>query len=36
MNYNKLIEKLVKGHLVSAEIDSDKLSAPLSPIVFSL
>jgi hypothetical protein len=27
-----LIEKLVKGHLERAEIELDKLAAPLSPI----
>jgi hypothetical protein len=36
LNYRKFIEKLVKGHLESLEIDSDKLAAPLSPIEFYL
>jgi hypothetical protein len=30
--YDRLIEKLVKGHLESAEIEFDKLAASLSPI----
>jgi hypothetical protein len=32
INYLKFIEKLFKGHLESAEIDSDILVAPFSPI----
>jgi hypothetical protein len=31
LNYGKFIEKLVKGHLESAEIESDKQAAPFSP-----
>jgi hypothetical protein len=34
--YDRLIEKLVKGHLESAEIEFDKLAAPLSPIELPL
>jgi hypothetical protein len=34
--YPRLIEKLVKGHLESAEIEFDKLAAPLCPIEFQL
>jgi hypothetical protein len=30
--YDRLIEKLVKGHLESAEIEFDKLAAPLPRI----
>jgi hypothetical protein len=30
--YDRSIEKLVKGHLDSAEIEFDKLATPLSPI----
>jgi hypothetical protein len=30
--YDKLIEKLVKGHLEIAVIEFDKLAAPFSPI----
>jgi hypothetical protein len=32
IKYHNLIEKLVNRHLESAEIDSDKLAAPFSPI----
>jgi hypothetical protein len=32
MNYHRLIEKLVKGHLERAEIELDKLAAPSTPI----
>jgi hypothetical protein len=32
MNYNRLIEKLVKGYLERAEIELDKLAAPSTPI----
>jgi hypothetical protein len=34
--YDKLIVKLVKGHLERAVIEFDKLAAPLSPIELSL
>jgi hypothetical protein len=34
--YDRSIEKLVKGHLYSAEIEFDKLAAPLSPIELRL
>jgi hypothetical protein len=34
--YHKLILKLIKGHLERAEIEFDKLAAPLSPIEFFL
>jgi hypothetical protein len=36
INYHKLIEKLVKGHLERAEIELDKLAAPSAPIEFTL
>jgi hypothetical protein len=32
INYKRLIEMLVKEHLESAEIDSDKLATPSSSI----
>jgi hypothetical protein len=32
INYDRSIEKLVKGHLERAEIDSDKQAASFSPI----
>jgi hypothetical protein len=32
INYDNSIEKLYKGHLESADIDSDKLTAPKSLI----
>jgi hypothetical protein len=34
--YYRSIEKLVKGHLESAEIEFDKLAAPFSPIKLHL
>jgi hypothetical protein len=34
--YDKYNEKLVKGHLESAEIDSDKLADPFSSIKLPL
>jgi hypothetical protein len=34
--YSKFIEKLAKGHLESAYIESIKLDTPLSPIWFCL
>jgi hypothetical protein len=34
--YPRSIEKLVKGHIERAEIESDKLAAPFSPIELSL
>jgi hypothetical protein len=36
IKYYKSIEKLIKGQIESAEIDSDKLAAPFSPILLSL
>jgi uncharacterized membrane protein len=34
--YYRLIEKLIKWHLESAEIEFDKLATPLSPIELRL